>query len=239
MTTQHERIVSVLRKLSRQTRRGAYRAAPVYQGPIEAQRNPFRTLVGCLISTRTRDQQTAKICERLFEAAPTPEALQRLSAARLERILYGAGFYRQKAKQLEKLATMLVENGGVPRSREGLLQLPGIGPKCANIVLASCYGRPAIAVDTHVHRISNRLGWVRTDGPEETEELLTALVPTRWRRRVNVLLVAHGQLICRPIAPLCPECSVRAFCERRGVGTKRRQILKGRGRTPGSSAESM
>jgi endonuclease-3 len=158
----------------------------------------------------------------LFAVAPTAQKLARLPDARLEKLLYGAGFYRQKAKQLKKLAEILVERGEVPRTREELMKLPGIGPKCANIVLASCFGAPAIAVDTHVHRISNRMDWVRTSTPEKTEERLTKLVPARWRRRVNKMLVAHGQLICRPIGPKCEECSISGLCGRRGVKPIRR-----------------
>jgi endonuclease-3 len=160
----------------------------------------------------------------LFGVAPTAEKLARLSEARLEKLLYGAGFYRQKAKQLKRLAAILVERGDVPRTREELVKLPGIGPKCANIVMASCFGAPAIAVDTHVHRISNRLGWVRTSTPEKTEERLTKLVPARWRRRVNKMLVAHGQLICRPIGPKCEDCSINGLCARRGVRPNRRSV---------------
>jgi endonuclease-3 len=158
-----------------------------------------------------------KVCERLFAVAPSAEELGRLSEARLEKLLFGAGFFRQKAKQLKKLARVLVEKGDVPRTREELVRLPGIGPKCANIVMASCFNAPAIAVDTHVHRISNRLGWVETTTPAETEEALTRLVPTRWRRRVNKMLVAHGQLICRPIGPKCKVCVIEDLCARRGV----------------------
>ena len=217
MSNRTERVRSVLRRLSSDTRRGRYREAAVYQGPIEGRQTPYQILVGCLVSTRTRDEQTTKVCQRLFEAAPTPEATLKLPAAKLERLLYGAGFYRQKAKQLRGIAKKVLELGEVPASRESLLQLPGIGPKCANIVLASAFGAPFIAVDTHVHRISNRLGWVRTNTPEKTEEALTPLVPTRWRRRVNVLLVAHGQLVCKPIGPLCGECRLAVACAKRGV----------------------
>ena len=188
----------------------------MYQGP-SGERTPFHTLVACLISTRTRDEQTIRISRELFSVAPSPSALLRLSEARLRRILYGAGFYRQKAKQLRAIARTLIDGGGVPHTLEGLLELPGIGPKCANLVLASCFGAPRIAVDTHVHRISNRLGWVRTKTPEKTETALTPLVPVRWRRRVNVMLVAHGQLICKPIGPRCEECGIYDLCQRRGV----------------------
>ncbi len=217
MSGESERITEVLRTLSLETRRGRYKSAPVYQGPIEGAKTPFRTLVGCLISTRTRDEQTTRVCERLFGVAPTPEALARLSEEKIERLLYGAGFYRQKAKHLKKLAEIIVDRGEVPRTREELTGLPGIGPKCANIVLATCFGRPAIAVDTHVHRISNRLGWVRTKTPEKTEGALVDIVPVRWRRRLNLLLVSHGQLVCRPVGPRCTSCTVEELCERRGV----------------------
>ncbi len=210
----NEGIIEVLKTLARDTRRGLYRKAPVYRGPVEGQPTPFRTLVGCLISTRTRDEQTTKVCDRLFSVAVTPEEMERLSVAHLEGLLYGAGFYRQKAKQLKVLSRLISEMGEVPQSREKLVQLPGIGPKCANIVLARCFGKPAIAVDTHVHRISNRMGWVETSQPEETEVALTPKVPVRWRQRVNVLLVAHGQIVCKPIGPLCSECTANELCKR-------------------------
>lgn len=222
MSVKQTRIVEALHKLLLETRRGRYKQAPVYQGPIEGQRTAFTTIVGCLISTRTRDEQTSEICRRLFDVVSSPESLLSLPDARLERILYGAGFYRQKTKQLKKLARVLIDKGGVPRTREELLDVPGIGPKCANIVLAACFGRPVIAVDTHVHRISNRMDWVRTATPEKTEQALTPIVPVGWRRRVNVLLVAHGQLVCKPIGPRCGECSVYAYCRRRGVGRRAR-----------------
>ncbi|MEE9280123.1 MAG: endonuclease III [Myxococcota bacterium] len=208
-------VSEVLRILSRELRRGRYADAPVLASTAE--RTPFQVLVGCLVSQRVRDEQTAKICAELFAAASTPERLAKLSRPRLERILRPAGFYRQKTKHLRALAKQVLELGEVPHTREGLLALPGIGPKCANIVLASCFGAPAIAVDTHVHRISNRLGWVGTRTPEQTEAALTPLVPVRWRRRVNRLLVAHGQLVCKPRQPRCAECAVRPLCRRRGL----------------------
>jgi endonuclease III len=214
-----ERVASVLRRLSLETRKGRYREAPVHQGPVEGAPSPFLELVSCLVSQRVRDQQTTKICAELFRWARTPEELARLPLPKLERILYGAGFYRQKARQLRGLAREVLARGGVPSTREGLMSLPGIGPKCANLVLANCFGKPQIAVDTHVHRISNRMDWVRTSTPEKTEAKLTPLVPVRWRRRVNVLLVAHGQLVCRPVGPRCAECTVSEWCRRRSVET--------------------
>lgn len=227
--TPREVIPIVLRTLARETRKGRYAAAPVHQGPPETQPSAFRTLVSCLISTRTRDEQTIAVCQRLFAVADVPEKLLQIPPARLEKLLYGAGFYRQKAKQLRALArAILVQSGSVPSTREGLLKLPGIGPKCANIVLAHCFRAPAIAVDTHVHRISNRLGWVRTKTPEETETALTPLVPTRWRRRVNMLLVAHGQLVCRPLGPRCGHCAVSNVCAQRGVVRRPEKLERSR-----------
>lgn len=217
-TSREARVLAVLRKLSSETRKGRYRTAPVYAGPFANRHSPFLELVSCLISQRVRDEQTTIVCQRLFAEARTPEELLSIPLRRLEQLLYGAGFYRTKARTLHALSRAILQRGGeVPRTREGLVALPGIGPKCANLVLAHCFGDAAIAVDTHVHRISNRMDWVRTRNPEKTEERLTPLVPVRWRGRVNVLMVAHGQLVCRPIGPKCDTCVVHDLCRRRGV----------------------
>lgn len=213
-----ERILEVLRRLARETRKGRYRDAPVYAGPFSHRRSPFMELVSCLVSQRVRDEQTTRVCATIFAEATTPEELRAVPIRRLEKMLYGAGFYRQKARTLHALSDAILERGGVvPRTREELVTLPGIGPKCANLVLSHCFGEPTIAVDTHVHRISNRLDWVRSKTPAKTETALTRLVPRRWRARVNVLLVAHGQLVCRPIGPKCEECAIAELCPRRGV----------------------
>jgi endonuclease-3 len=209
-----ERVVAVLKALSRETRRGRYRSAPVFDFIDE--RSPFQALVSCLVSQRARDEQTTRICKALFDVARTPGEMWSVPIAKLERLLYGGGFYRQKARTLRALAGAVLDHG-IPETKEGLMKLPGIGPKCANLVLANCFGKGAIAVDTHVHRISNRLGWVRTTTPEKTEAALMKLVPPRWRGRVNVLLVAHGQLVCRPVGPRCGDCAVSKWCRRRGV----------------------
>ncbi len=213
-----KRIVEVLKTLARETRKGRYQEAPVYAGPFSHRTSPFMELVSCLVSQRVRDEQTTEVCRKIFAVATTPEELRALPTRRLERMLYGAGFYRQKARTLRALSQAILDQGGeVPETREGLVALPGIGPKCALLILARCFGKPAVAVDTHVHRISNRLDWVRTKTPEKTELTLTPLVPVRWRARVNVLLVAHGQLVCRPIGPKCDVCAVSELCPRRGV----------------------
>jgi len=218
LPAREERIVAVLRTLARETRKGRYRSAPVYQGPFSDSSSPFMELVSCLVSQRVRDEQTTRTCAQLFAVARTPDEFLALPVVRLERMLHGAGFFRQKARTLKALAGAVHDRDGVvPDTREGLTALPGIGPKCANLILAHCFDQPTIAVDTHVHRISNRLDWVRSSSPEKTEKRLTPLVPVRWRARVNVLLVAHGQLVCRPIGPKCDGCVVVELCARRGV----------------------
>ena len=213
-----ERIVKVLAKLRAETKKGRYERAPVHQGPFSQRSEPFVELVSCIVSQRVRDETTTAVCAKIFAEAKTPDELRRLPTQRLEKLLYGAGFYRQKARILKDLAERIIERGGrVPDTQEELVDLPGIGPKCANLVLAHCFGKPFIAVDTHVHRISNRLDWVRSKTPEQTEKRLTPLVPVRLRSGVNLLMVAHGQLVCRPIGPKCEECSVRSLCPRRGI----------------------
>lgn len=227
-----ERIVTVLEILTRETEAGRYLEAPVYQGPFSHKASPFMELVSCLVSQRVRDEQTTEICRKIFAIARTPEEIAKVPTAKLERLLYGAGFYRQKARTLRALARAVLDlDGEVPRSKEGLMELPGIGPKCANLVLAHCFGEAAIAVDTHVHRISNRLDWVRSRTPEITEARLTPVVPVEWRGKVNLLLVAHGQLVCRPIGPKCERCAVNDWCPRRGVGRPRQRPLAATSRT--------
>ena len=184
-------------------------------------RGPFRILVGAVLSTRTQDPVTAAAAERLEGAAPDPSALARLKPAAVEKLIYPVGFYHTKARALPELARMLVERwqGRVPDTMEELLELPGVGRKVANIVLAGAFGRPAIAVDVHVQRISNRLGIVRTTRPEQTEQALERILPRSVAGRWNVLLVALGQTICRPQRPRCGDCPVERWC--RKVGVKR------------------
>ena len=185
--------------------------------------DPFRTLVGCILSLRTRDETTYPAAERLFRLAETPGAMAGLPIARIARAIYPVGFYRTKARAIRALCRILVERhgGDVPSDFEQLLELPGVGRKTANLVVTLAFGKDGICVDTHVHRISNRLGFVRTPTPERTEWALRAKLPERHWIELNDLLVAFGQNICQPLSPRCSVCPVAAHCHRVGVGRSR------------------
>jgi endonuclease-3 len=188
-------------------------------GGWQARRNPaWRTLVGTILSARARDEMTEVIAARLFRRFPTPRALAAAPVREVERILQPIGFYRTKARYVMETAARVAEQGGrIPRTIEGLMEYPGVGRKVANCVLVYAFGQDAIPVDTHVHRVSNRMGWIRTRTPEETERRLVRLIPKRWWPVINEALVAHGKAVCRPIGPLCGGCPVRSLCARRGV----------------------
>jgi len=185
--------------------------------------DPFRVLVATMISLRTKDAVTRVASDRLLAEARTPAALAGLPQGRIARLIYPAGFYRTKARSLKKAAGMLVSrhNGVVPRTMEELLALPGVGRKTANLVLNLGYGIPGICVDTHVHRISNRTGWVRTRDPAGTEKALMEVLPRRHWIAINELLVRFGQSICTPVSPRCSVCPVTAWCSRVGVARSR------------------
>jgi endonuclease-3 len=182
-------------------------------------RNPFLILVSCILSLRTRDTVSLPASQRLFEHAQTPQALLLLSPATIQKAIYPTGFYRQKTKQILEICTILLKkyHGTVPNTPEELMALPGVGPKTANLVLAEGFGIPAICVDTHVHRISNRLGLVTTKTPEQTEEALKALLPKKYWSTYNKLMVMWGQNICVPISPKCSICPLLPLCPQIGV----------------------
>jgi len=184
--------------------------------------DPFRILVSTIISLRTRDEVTKAASERLFARADTPAAIAALSEETIAKLIYPAGFYRTKAKNIGAAARAIVELGGaVPTERERLLELPGVGVKTANLTLSLGYGLPYICVDIHVHRISNRLGWVETKKPEETEADLMVVLPRRHWIEINGLLVAFGQRVCTPQSPRCSICPVADRCPRIGVSRSR------------------
>lgn len=210
----------IIRTLQRTSRRWN----PTAVGAVaQDSRDPFRILVSCLISLRTKDEVTAEASARLFRLARTPRAMLTLSAARIARVIYPAGFYRTKARTIKRLCRALLEQHGgtVPDDLETLLTLKGVGRKTANLVITIGYGKPGICVDTHVHRISNRLGIVETKNPEQTEFALRQVLPRRHWIAYNDLLVTFGQNVCKPISPLCSACPVNPLCSRIGVGKRR------------------
>jgi endonuclease-3 len=185
--------------------------------------DPYRILVGCVISLRTKDEVTYPATARLFRRARTPRGMIKLSEQTIERAIYPAGFYRRKARQIREISHRLLEHHGgkVPATIEELLELPGVGRKTANLVVTLGFAKPGICVDIHVHRITNRLGWVRTLHPHATEERLRRILPRRHWIPINEILVRHGQQVCRPLSPLCSICPVAPDCPRRGVGRRR------------------
>ena len=186
----------------------------------EQQDDPFQILIATMLSAQTRDEVTAAASRRLFRVARTPKSLARLPAPEIERLIYPVSFYRNKAVHVREACRQILERfgGAVPRTMEELLTLPGVGRKTANLVLILAHRSSRnICVDTHVHRISNRLGWVVTRTPEETEHALYAVMARRWWPVVNLYLVTWGQNVCRPVYPLCHGCAVAALCPKIGV----------------------
>jgi endonuclease-3 len=180
---------------------------------------PFQHLIGTILSARCRDEVTDVVSRKLFERYPTAERLAAARPADVRRLIRSIGFYRMKAKYvIETARGLLREHGGkVPETLEELTAFPGVGRKVANCVLVYAFGKPAIAVDTHVHRVSNRLGWVRTKSPDQTERALEPILPQEHWLEINELLVAHGKATCRPGRPLCDQCPVLRDCLQRGV----------------------
>jgi endonuclease-3 len=197
--------------------------APVVTLIAETTGDPFRVLISTILSLRTQDETTAAASRRLFARAATPRAMLRLRAATIARLIYPVGFYRTKARAIRAICRDLLERfgGEVPRDLDALLTLQGVGRKTANLVLTLGFRVPGICVDTHVHRITNRLGYVRTRSPDETEQALRRKLPPEHWIEINDLLVAFGQHVCRPISPHCTRCPITTYCPRRGVTTSR------------------
>jgi endonuclease III len=182
--------------------------------------DPFQVTIATLLSARTQDATTYAASERLFAKASTPQAMAKLTSRQIEKLIYPVSFYRYKARYIKATCAKLVKDfgGKTPGTMEELLTLPGVGRKTANLVLILAYeSRKNICVDTHVHRIANRLGWVRTKTPTETEHALYTVVPRRWWPSVNLYLVTWGQHVCRPVYPRCGACVVSRLCPRVGV----------------------
>lgn len=196
---------------------------PLIDSMAEEQQSPFRVLVATILSLRTRDTLTAQVAPRLFAIADTPPALLELSEERLAEIIYPVGFYRNKARTLLAICHLLMKDygGAVPNDLERLLALPGVGRKTANLVMTRGFGLPGICVDTHVHRICNRWGYVHTTTPDQTEYALREKLPSEYWIPINELLVTLGQNICHPSSPRCTTCPVAQWCARVGVARSR------------------
>jgi len=204
------------------------RQVPKWETPIvtlmaETYASPFRVLISCILSLRTQDQTTAVASKRLFALADRPETMRGLSERKIAKTIYPVGFYRTKAKVIRDICETLVRDyrGAVPDEIDELLKFKGVGRKTANLVVTLGYRKPGICVDTHVHRISNRWGYVRTKNPQETELALRAKLPRQYWIEYNDLLVTFGQQLCRPISPQCTICPVEKFCDKVGVKAHR------------------
>ena len=189
----------------------------------QTKRDPFRVLVSCLISLRTKDEVTLEASTRLFEKADNPADMLNLTEEEIARLIYPAGFYKTKAVTIRNICGILLSeyNGIVPDEIDELLKLKGVGRKTANLVVVEGYGRDAICVDTHVHRIFNRLGYVKTKNPDKTEMELRKNLPQKYWIRINEILVSYGREICKPISPHCSTCRLSEICDKVSVDKRR------------------
>ena len=192
---------------------------PIVSHLAASERNPFVILISTLLSLRTKDEVTALATDRLFALASTPEEMLKIPQARIAKAIYPVGFYRNKAKTIHHVCRELIDHFGskVPDDLDLLLGIKGIGRKTANLVVTLAFGKDGICVDTHVHRISNRLGYVRTKTPDETEMALREKLPRKYWILYNTLLVAFGRKTCKPVSPFCSTCPIRQYCDRVGV----------------------
>lgn len=192
---------------------------PIVTRMARERRDPFKVLVSCILSLRTQDKTTKEASRRLYALADNPRDMVKLSEEEIAKAIYPVGFYRNKARHIKEICRILLEeyDGRVPDDLDELLKLPGVGRKTANLVLTRGFEKPGICVDTHVHRICNRWGYVETRTPEETEMALREKLPPEYWLRINDLLVAFGQNVCRPMSPLCSRCPLGEMCPRIGV----------------------
>ena len=196
---------------------------PVVTEIADKRRDPFQVLISTLLSLRTKDEVTREASQRLFQLADSPEKMKLLKRKEIEKAIYPVGFYRNKAKTILDVCKTLIKKhqGKVPDNMDDLLSLKGVGRKTANLVLTMGYNRDGICVDTHVHRISNRLGYISTKTPKETEFALMEKLPKKYWIEYNDLLVSFGQNICKPVSPLCSKCQIHNYCMRVGVKVHR------------------
>lgn len=221
MITIKKRVLAVLDTLKRVTKGMTPPAS--YLITQKYGKNPFLTLVGCVLSFRTKDSISFSASCRLFDKAQTPYKMLDLSVQAIEKLIFPVGFYRVKARSIHVICEQLIHkyDGKVPDSYEELIALSGVGPKTANLVLAEAFDIPALCVDTHVHRISNRLGIVKTKTPQETEKRLKEIVPPEYWHNLSTLFVMWGQNVCVPISPFCSRCPIFDLCDKKSVSKAR------------------
>ena len=185
--------------------------------------SPYQTLISCILSLQAKDEITEVISENLFKIAKTPQEMLQIEQEKLEKIIFSSGYYRVKAKTIKHISQELITrfNSQVPQTREELMSIKGIGPKTANIVLAFSFGKSVIPVDTHVNRIPNRIGWIKTKNPEQSELALMEVIPKEYWADFNGIFVLFGKKICLPVSPLCSQCPIKKYCKQINVKTSR------------------
>jgi endonuclease-3 len=181
--------------------------------------DPFKILISCLLSLRTKDNTTESVSDKLFKVADTPEKILAIPIKKLEKIIFSSGHYKKKARTLKHVSKEILKrfNNKVPNNKEQLLSIKGVGPKTANIVLCFAFDRTVIPVDVNVHRVANRLGWANTNLAEKTEKELERILPKKYWKEINGIFILHGKNICVPISPKCSICPVGKYCPRIGV----------------------
>lgn len=212
-----EKIIKILKK----SQEGVRRTNLNREAKDNKNYTPFQTLISCIISLRVKDEISEVISRELFKVASTPKQILELPVKKLEKIIFSSGYYKNKAKAIKKISKRVVEFGHVPNTEEGLLELYGVGRKTANIVLCFSFGRDVIPVDVNVHRVSNRLGLVRTKDWHKTEYGLMKIFPRKYWRDINGIFILHGKRICVPISPWCSKCPVGKYCQKVGVKKRR------------------
>ena len=213
------KVIEILKK-----NKNKFKSTALMEISKETDNDPFKVLISCLLSLRTKDKVTAEASKRLYGKAGTAEEILKLSVKEIEKLIYPVGFYKTKAGRIKEICKEIIEkyNGKVPDTLDALLKLKGVGRKTANIVMVYGHNKKYhIPVDVHVHRISNRLGWVKTKKPEETERELMSIIPKKYWQDFNDLFVQYGQNICLPVSPFCSRCFVKDYCKRAGVEKSR------------------
>jgi len=217
-----EEIVKVL-KILKKSQKGIRKTTLNRESKESKRYSPYQTLISCLLSLRAKDEVTEVVSEELFKIAKTPEEMLKIPKVKLKRIIFSSGHYNKKAEAIRHVSRELIErfNSKVPETREELMSIKHIGPKTANIVLAFSFGKEVIPVDIHCHRIPNRIGWIKTKTPEQSEIALMEIIPKKHWADFNGIFVLFGKTICTPVSPFCSKCPIRKYCKRIGVKTSR------------------